>query len=312
MTQPFAIVFPGQGSQAVGMLGALAANWPLVKETFAEASAVLGTDLWQLVSVGPKELLDRTDLTQPAMLAAGVAVWRVWNQAVGSQPAWLAGHSLGEFTALVCAEVLPFADAVALVAQRGRFMQEAVPAGQGAMAAILGLADDLVAAACAQAAQGEVLAPANFNCPGQVVIAGQAAAVARGMVAAKAAGAKRAQLLPVSVPSHCDLMRPAARRLDEVLAGITMNPPKIPILHNVSVDTAMDPEVIRERLVQQLYSPVRWVETIRMLADAGVKLLIEAGPGKVLTGLTKRIDDRLEALAVLDPGTLAAALEATQ
>ncbi len=311
MTKSLAIVFPGQGSQALGMLGALGADWPLVKETFAEASAVLGTDLWQLASAGPRELLDRTDLTQPVMLTAGVAVWRVWNQAGGSQPSWLAGHSLGEFTALVCAEVLAFADAVALVAQRGRFMQEAVPAGEGAMAAILGLADDLVTAACAKAAEGQVLAPVNFNCPGQVVIAGHAEAVARGMVAAKAAGAKRAQLLPVSVPSHCDLMRPAALRLEEALAQITLNRPRIPILHNVSVDTAMEPEAIRERLVQQLYSPVLWVETIRKLADAGVNLLIEAGPGKVLTGLTKRIDDRLEALAVLDPGTLAAALEAT-
>lgn len=311
MTKSLAIVFPGQGSQALGMLGALGADWPLVKETFAEASAVLGTDLWQLASAGPRELLDRTDLTQPVMLTAGVSVWRVWNQAGGSQPSWLAGHSLGEFTALVCAEVLAFADAVALVAQRGRFMQEAVPAGEGAMAAILGLADDLVTAACAKAAEGQVLAPVNFNCPGQVVIAGHAEAVARGMVAAKAAGAKRTQLLPVSVPSHCDLMRPAARRLEEALARITLNRPRIPILHNVSVDTAMDPEAIRERLVQQLYSPVLWVETIRKLADEGVNLLIEAGPGKVLTGLTKRIDDRLEALAVLDPGTLAAALEAT-
>jgi [acyl-carrier-protein] S-malonyltransferase len=311
MSKKFAIVFPGQGSQSVGMLGDLAAERPLVRATFAEASAVLGMDLWQLVSEGPKELLDRTDLTQPAMLAAGVAVWRVWTDAGGPDPAWMAGHSLGEFTALVCAGAMDFTDAVTLVAQRGQFMQEAVPAGAGAMAAVLGLADDQVAAACDQAAEGQVLEPVNFNSPGQVVIAGDAAAVARGIVAAKAAGAKRAVLLPVSVPSHCALMRPAAGRLAKTLAAIPMAGPRIPVLHNVSVDATDDPAVIRDSLVRQLHSPVRWVEIVRRLGDAGVELLLEAGPGKVLAGLTKRIDDRLEALAVLDPKGLAAALEAT-
>ena len=312
MSKPIAIIFPGQGSQSVGMLGELAAAWPLVGETFAEASDTLGMDLWQVVSQGPRELLDRTDITQPAMLAAGVAVWRVWNQAGGPAPAWMAGHSLGEFTALVCAGSLGFADAIALVAQRGRFMQEAVPAGAGAMAAVLGLADDQVVAVCAQAAQGGILEPVNFNSPGQVVIAGEAAAVERGIAAAKAAGAKRAILLPVSVPSHCALMRPAAERLAVTLAAITLEAPRIPVLHNVTVDAVADPAAIRERLVRQLYSPVRWVETVRCLADQEVGLLLEAGPGKVLTGLTKRIDDRLEALAVLDPKGLALALEATQ
>jgi [acyl-carrier-protein] S-malonyltransferase len=312
MSKPIAIIFPGQGSQSLGMLGELAVAWPLVGETFAEASDTLGMDLWQVVSQGPRELLDRTDITQPAMLAAGVAVWRVWNQAGGPAPAWMAGHSLGEFTALVCAGSLGYADAIALVAQRGRFMQEAVPAGAGAMAAVLGLADDQVVAVCAQAAQGGILEPVNFNSPGQVVIAGEAAAVERGIAAAKAAGAKRAILLPVSVPSHCALMRPAAERLAVTLAAITLEAPRIPVLHNVTVDAVADPVAIRERLVRQLYSPVRWVETVRCLADQGVGLLLEAGPGKVLTGLTKRIDDRLEALAVLDPKGLALALEATQ
>ncbi len=311
MSKSIAIIFPGQGSQSVGMLAELAAAWPQVGETFAEASEALGLDLWQVTSQGPKDLLDRTDITQPAMLAAGVAVWRVWNQAGGPAPAWMAGHSLGEFTALVCAGALGFADAVALVAQRGRFMQEAVPAGAGAMAAILGLADDQVVAVCAQAAEGGILEPVNFNSPGQVVIAGEAAAVARGIAAAKAAGAKRAVLLPVSVPSHCALMRPAAERLAVALAAIPLAAPRIPVLHNVTVDAVAAPAAIRDRLVRQLYSPVRWVETVRCLADQGVELLLEAGPGKVLTGLTKRIDDRLEALAVLDPKGLALALEAT-
>ena len=311
MSKSIAIIFPGQGSQSVGMLAELAAAWPQVGETFAEASEALGLDLWQVTSQGPRELLDRTDITQPAMLAAGVAVWRVWNQAGGPAPAWMAGHSLGEFTALVCAGALGFADAVALVAQRGSLMQEAVPAGAGAMAAILGLADDQVVAVCAQAAEGGILEPVNFNSPGQVVIAGEAAAVARGIAAAKAAGAKRAVLLPVSVPSHCALMCPAAERLAVALAAIPLAAPRIPVLHNVTVDAVADPAAIRDRLVRQLYSPVRWVETVRCLADQGVELLLEAGPGKVLTGLTKRIDDRLEALAVLDPKGLALALEAT-
>jgi [acyl-carrier-protein] S-malonyltransferase len=244
------------------------------------------------------------------MLAAGVSVWRAWRAAGGPQPAWMAGHSLGELTALVCAGAIDFADAVSLVAKRGRFMQEAVPPGAGAMAAVLGLGDAEVAGICAAAAAGQVLEPVNFNAPGQVVIAGEAAAVERGVAAAKAAGAKRALALSVSVPSHCALMRPAAERLAEELARVPVAPPRPPVLHNVTVEAAGEPEAIRDLLVRQLYSPVRWVETVRRLAQEGCTLLLEAGPGKVLTALNKRIDKRLAALPVYDAEGLAAALEA--
>ena len=312
MSKKIAIVFPGQGSQSVGMLGDLAAEQPVVRETFAEASDVLGSDLWSLVSEGPKEVLDRTDMTQPAMLAAGVAVWRVWIAAAGIRPFWMAGHSLGEFAALVCAGALAFPDAVSLVNQRGKFMQEAVPAGEGAMAAVLGLTDEQVAEVCKDAAKGQVLEPVNFNSPGQVVIAGNVAAVERAVVAAKDAGAKRALKLPVSVPSHCALMRPAAEQLAAVLVDLPIAVPQISVLHNVSVDTTTEPDVIRDLLVRQMYSPVRWAGTVRRLAEAGTTILIEAGPGRVLAGLTKRIDKRLEALSVFDPKGLAAALEVTR
>lgn len=312
MTRKIAFVFPGQGSQSVGMLQDLAGEQPVVRETFFEASDALGSDLWTLVRDGPKELLDRTDMTQPAMLAAGVAVWRTWLSSGGVQPAWMAGHSLGEFTALVCAGAIAFSDAVSLVAQRGHFMQEAVPQGTGAMAAVLGLTNEQVIAVCAEAAEGEVLEPVNFNSPGQVVIAGDAGAVGRAVLAAKAAGARRALPLPVSVPSHCALMRPAAERLAAELDRIPVAAPQIPLLHNVSVGTAAGPEDIRDLLVRQLYSPVRWVEIVQRLADEGTTTLIEAGPGKVLAGLAKRIDNRLHALAVFDPKGLAAALEVTQ
>jgi [acyl-carrier-protein] S-malonyltransferase len=311
MSTPLAVVFPGQGSQSVGMLQDLAAEWPVVAETFAEASAVLGEDLGALASDGPRERLDQTHITQPAMLAAGVAVWRVWTAAGGSQPAWMAGHSLGELTALVCAGSMSFTDAVSLVSKRGRFMQEAVPPGSGAMAAVLGLSDERIAEICAEAAAGEVLEPVNFNSPGQVVIAGNAHAVERGIAAARAAGAKRALKLPVSVPSHCALMRPAARRLAAALAQVPIRPPRIPVLHNVSVGTARDQSAVRDLLVRQMYSPVRWAETVKRLADEGCEILLEAGPGKVLAGLTKRIDKRLRAVAVSGPEELAAALEAT-
>ena len=291
------------------MLQDLAAERPEVRDTFAEASDVLGADLWGLVSTGPKELLDRTDMTQPAMLSSGVAVWRAWVAAGGMEPEWMAGHSLGEFTALVCSGAIAFADAVSLVSHRGRFMQEAVPEGAGAMAALLGLSDEQVAAVCVEAAGGDVLEPVNFNAPGQVVIAGSAAAVERAIPLAKQAGAKRALPLPVSVPSHCALMRPAAERLQPELAGVRISPPRVPVVHNVSVDTAADPGLIRELLVQQLYSPVRWVETVERLAAAGVTTLVEAGPGKVLAGLTRRIDKQNEALAVFEPKGLNTALE---
>jgi [acyl-carrier-protein] S-malonyltransferase len=303
-------VFPGQGSQAVGMLAELAAAYPLVGDTFAEASAALGLDLWRLVQEGPAEELNLTHNTQPAMLAAGVAVWRVWQQQGGVQPAYLAGHSLGEYTALVAGGAIEFADAVRLVAERGRLMQAAVPEGTGAMAAILGLDDDQVRAACAQAAAGEVVEAVNFNSPGQVVIAGHAGAVARAVEAAKAAGAKRAVTLPVSVPSHCALMRPAAERLAQRLASMAVRVPQIPVLHNVDVAVAYTADAVRDRLARQLHSPVRWAETVKRLVAEGVTLVVEAGPGKVLAGLNKRIDKNLESVAAYDPASLAAALEA--
>jgi [acyl-carrier-protein] S-malonyltransferase len=303
-------VFPGQGSQSVGMLAGLASAYPLVGDTFAEASAALGFDLWRLVQEGPPDHLNLTHNTQPAMLAVGVAVWRVWEQQGGTRPAYLAGHSLGEYAALVVGGAIDFADAVRLVAERGRLMQAAVPEGTGAMAAILGLDDDQVRAACAQAAAGEVVEPVNFNSPGQVVIAGHAGAVARAVEAAKLAGAKRAVPLPVSVPSHCALMRPAAEQLAQRLAATAVRMPAIPVLHNVDVAVAPTVDAIRDRLARQLHSPVRWVETVQRLAAEGVVLIVEAGPGKVLAGLSKRIDKNLETVAVYDPESLAAALEA--
>jgi [acyl-carrier-protein] S-malonyltransferase len=310
MSQQLAVFFPGQGSQAVGMLDVLAESQPTVKQTFEEASDALGRDLWSLVGQGPKEDLDRTENTQPAMLAAGVAVWRVWQQSGGRPATVMAGHSLGEYAALVAAGALGFADGIRLAADRARFMQEAVPAGEGAMAAVLGLEDAQVVALCAEQAQGEVLSAVNFNSPGQVVIAGSAAAVARAIDAAKAAGAKRALPLPVSVPSHCALMRPAAERLAERLADVALAVPGVPVIHNVNVAPAEDVESLRRLLVEQLYSPVRWVETVASVATQGVTTALECGPGKVLTGLNKRIADNLTTLPVFDPKTLDAALEA--
>jgi [acyl-carrier-protein] S-malonyltransferase len=308
-TKKLAIVFPGQGSQSIGMLADLAVAYPGVRETFAEASDALGYDLWALLQDGPAEELNRTDRTQPAMLAAGVAVWRIWCELGGQRPALLAGHSLGEYTALVCAEALTFAEAVTLVAERGRFMQEAVPAGQGAMAAVLGLDDDAVRAACARAAQGDVVEAVNLNAPGQVVIAGAKAAVERAIEELKAAGAKRALPLPVSVPSHCALMRPAAERLAGSLAAAAIGTPNIPVLHNVDVKPAADADAIREKLVRQLYSPVQWVGTVQAMAEQGVGRIVECGPGRVLAGLVKRISKDIDALAVYDPATLEAALK---
>lgn len=305
-----AFVFPGQGSQSVGMLNALAGEFPQVQATFAEASQALGYDLWTVIEQGPEETLNRTETTQPAMLAAGVAVWRVWHAQGGAMPSMLAGHSLGEYTALVCAEAMAFGDAVKLVADRGRFMQEAVPAGQGGMAAILGLDDDAVRQICEQAAQGEVLEAVNFNSPGQVVIAGTAAAVARGVEQARAAGAKRALMLPVSVPSHCRLMHPAAQQMAQRLAGVAIRAPKVPVIHNAHVRSEATADGIRDALVRQIESPVRWVETVRAMVAGGVNRIVECGPGKVLAGLNKRIDKQVETLAVYDPATLRAALEA--
>lgn len=307
-----AFLFPGQGSQSVGMLGALAESEAMVGETFAEASEALGHDLWSLVSDGPKEALNQTENTQPAMLAAAIAVWRIWESRQGPRPGALAGHSLGEYSALVAADAMSLGDAVALVAERGRLMQQAVPAGEGAMAALIGLDDDAVRALCVEQAGDGVLEAVNFNAPGQVVIAGSAAAVERAIGAAKGAGAKRALPLPVSVPSHSALMRPAALRLAERLESVAISPPKIPVLHNVSVATESDPNAIRELLARQLYSPVRWVETVRKLAAMGVDTAVEAGPGKVLAGLNRRIEKTMTILPVFDPASLDAALEATR
>jgi [acyl-carrier-protein] S-malonyltransferase len=293
------------------MLADLAAVQPEVQATFAEASESLGRDLWAIAAEGPADALDRTENTQSAMLAAGVAVWRCWQARGGPVPAAMAGHSLGEYSALVCAGALDFADSVGLVAERARLMQAAVPAGTGAMAAILGLDDDQVRAVCAEQAGGEVLAPVNFNAPGQVVIAGHKAAVERGAVAAKAAGAKRAVVLAVSVPSHCALMQDAAAELAERLAATPLRTPAIPVLHNASAAPAADTEALRRLLAQQLYSPVRWVETVRALVGMGITTAVEAGPGKVLTGLGKRIDKTLTTLPVLEPAGLDQALEAT-
>ncbi|NOX75797.1 MAG: ACP S-malonyltransferase [Gammaproteobacteria bacterium] len=308
----FAMIFPGQGSQSVGMLAGLAVQFPEIEQTFAEASQALGYDLWQRVQNGPESELNQTHITQPAMLAGGVAAWRAWQAQGGPAPAMLAGHSLGEYSALVVAGSLSLVDAAALVADRGRFMQEAVPAGVGAMAAILGLEDDNVIAVCEAAAQGEVVTAVNFNSPGQVVVAGNAAAVDRAVELAKEAGAKRAIVLPVSVPSHCSLMQPAAERLAERLADIAIVAPQIPVLNNVDVSAETEPDAIRAALKRQLFSPVRWVETINAIAAQNIEQVVECGPGKVLSGLNKRINRQMTAYAILDAGMMAKALQAIE
>ena len=308
MTQ-FAIVFPGQGSQAVGMLAEIAAANPVVEATFREASDALGYDLWALTQQGPAEELNKTWQTQPALLTASVALWRVWQQQGGKTPVMMAGHSLGEYSALVCADVIDFADAVRLVELRGKLMQEAVPAGTGAMYAIIGLDDASIAKACEEAALGEVVSPVNYNSSGQVVIAGNKDAVERAGAACKAAGAKRALPLPVSVPSHCALMKPAADKLAIALENITFNAPSVPVVNNVDVKCETSPEAIRSALVRQLYSPVQWTKSVEFMAAQGVTQLLEVGPGKVLTGLTKRIVDTLTASAINEPVALSAALE---
>ena len=306
----FAIVFPGQGSQSMGMLAELANDWPQVAETFAEASDALGYDLWQLIQDGPEADLNQTDKTQPAMLAAGVACWRVWMAAGGVTPSYMAGHSLGEYTALVASGAIDFAAAIKLVDKRGQLMQAAVPQGQGAMAAILGLTDEQVIEACDQVSQGEVVQAVNFNAPGQVVVAGASAAVERAVDAAKQAGAKRALMLPVSVPSHCSLMTGAAAELAKSLSELEIKTPQIKVIHNVDVASHDSADAIRDVLAKQLYSPVRWVETVQALSQSGVASLVECGPGKVLAGLTKRIDREVTALPVFDAASLAKAIEA--
>ena len=310
----FAFVFPGQGSQSVGMLGALATAESAVRATFDEASRALGFDLWKLVSEGPEEALNATERTQPAMLAAGVAVWRVWRARGGALPEVVCGHSLGEFTALVCAEGLPFGATVELVRFRGQVMQEAVPAGSGAMAAIIGLDDEAIEAACREAAQGAVVEAANFNGAGQVVIAGEKAAVQRAIEAARARGARRAVALPVSVPSHTSLMRGAAERLRERLHSLEVRAPRIRYVSAVDASAHERPDEIRELLVRQLSSPVRWTDTLRAVSAGAVAQVIECGPGKVLTGLNRRIERRadLDFLALEDPCSIEAALAATR
>ncbi|PWB58090.1 MAG: [acyl-carrier-protein] S-malonyltransferase [Nitrosomonadales bacterium] len=298
-----AFVFPGQGSQSVGMMQGFDAL-PVVRKTFEEAGDILKLDLWQMVTAGPVEAINQTINTQPVMLTAGVAVYRAWQEMGGSRPEFMAGHSLGEYTALVAAGALSFADALPLVRYRAQVMQEAVAEGAGGMAAILGLDDDAVRAVCAEAAQGEVVEAVNFNSPGQVVIAGSKEAVERGMELAKARGAKRALPLPVSVPSHCSLMKPAAENLAAYLQPVAMQAPQVPVLHNADVKSYSDAAEIKDALVRQLYMPVRWVETVQALAAAGVTHVAECGPGKVLAGLNKRIISELQGLALTDAAAL--------
>ena len=305
-----AFVFPGQGSQSIGMMAELYDAHEIVRDTFGEASDALGIDLWTLISNGPEEQLNQTHNTQPAMLVSGVASWRVWQENGGIDAALMAGHSLGEYSALTCAGVMDLADAVKLVAQRGRLMQEAVPDGVGAMAAVLGLDDDAVRKVCDDSAEGQVLQAVNYNTPGQVVIAGNAEAVDRAIVNAKDAGAKRALKLPVSVPSHCDLMRPAADKLGEYLQSMEFSEPTTPVIHNVSAQVVDSVEQMKQSLVEQLYQPVLWVDSVRAIASAGVTTMIEMGPGKVLTGLNKRIDKSVNTLPVFDSASLEKALEA--
>ncbi|MCL2914743.1 ACP S-malonyltransferase [Shewanella corallii] len=304
-----AFVFPGQGSQAVGMLADLAAEHEVVQATFAEASDALGYDLWALVQDGPAEKLNETDKTQPALLTASVAIWRVYQASGKAAPAVMAGHSLGEYSALVCAGVIDFKDAVKLVELRGQLMQQAVPAGTGAMFAIIGLDNDAIAKVCEEAAQGEVVSPVNFNSPGQVVIAGAKDAVERAAAACKEAGAKMAVALPVSVPSHCALMKPAAEKLAVALESVAFNEPQIKVINNVDVASPVAAADIKDALVRQLYCPVRWSETVEAMAAEGIEQLVEVGPGKVLTGLAKRINRSLTAKAANDVASVAALTE---
>ncbi len=309
MTQPLALLFPGQGSQQIGMLRELAERYSVVRTTFEEAADALGYDLWKVVQEGPEDALNATACTQPALLTASVAIWRVWQELEGPRPGAMAGHSLGEYSAMVCAGVIGFADGVRLVRLRGEAMQEAVPLGQGGMAAILGLDDAMVERACAEAAQGDVVAAVNYNAPGQVVIAGSKAAVERAIALCQEAGAKRAMALPVSVPSHCTLMKPAAERLQAAMEALDMRPPRYTIYQNVDAQAHADVGTLRTRLIEQLYQPVRWTSCVEAMVNRGAEVFIECGPGKVLTGLGKRIAKGSKGLAVNDPDSLEAALE---
>lgn len=309
MTQEtLGFVFPGQGSQQIGMLSDIAEQNVEVTDTFAEASEVLGYDLWDLVQTGEQEAINQTEVTQPLLLSASVSLWRLWKAHEGAEPSVMAGHSLGEWSALVCAGVIEFSDAVAMVRNRGKYMQSAVPQGQGAMAAIIGLDDDVLQAACASSAQGEVVVPVNFNSTGQVVIAGDADAVERAIDACKEAGARRAMPLPVSAPFHTSLMQPAADQLAVDLESISFHAPKIPIVHNVTVGTETDPARIRELMVEQITAPVPWVATVQKLKEMGVESLVECGPGKVLVGLIKRIEREFANMTIDTADTFAAAV----
>lgn len=305
-----AFIFPGQGSQSIGMLAAAAEAWPIINRTFAEASNVLGYDLWHLCQKGTAEELSQTMITQPALLTTSIALWRQWLVAGGNNPDFLAGHSLGEYSALVAAESLDFVEAVKLVRLRGELMQDAVPAGEGKMAAILGLADNDVVAACKEAAEGEVVSAVNFNAPGQVVIAGATAAVDRAISVCKEKGARKAILLPVSVPSHCTLMKGAAEELAEALDDVRFNNAVIPIIQNVNAAAETDSATLKANLLKQLYSPVLWTDSVRTLVSSGVEVAVECGSGTVLAGLIKRIDRNLTVYGMEDPDALSEALAA--
>ncbi len=310
MKNNLAFVFPGQGSQKIGMLAELAQNYGVVGETFAEASEVLGYDLWDLVQNGTQEEITMTERTQPLLLTASVAVWRIWQQENGAQPVLMAGHSLGEWSALVCSGVVAFKDAVRLVRNRGAYMQDAVAPGEGAMAAIIGLDDDKIKAVCADACQGQEVSAVNFNSPGQVVIAGNAAAVERAIEGCKAAGAKRAMPLPVSAPFHTSLMQPAADRLASEILATEFSVPQVLVVHNVNAKTEGDPEKIKQLMIEQICSPVLWVDCVNTLTTNGVDTVVECGAGKVLSGLCKRIDRSVNSYATEDNDSLAQALTA--
>ena len=308
LNDKLAFVFPGQGSQSPGMLSELVDAYPEAREVFGSASEILGFDLWALASRGPEEQMNLTQNTQPLMLAAGFCVWRVWLRKSAVRPRWMAGHSLGEYTALACSGAITFEDAIRLVAERARLMQEAVAPGTGAMAAILGLDDQTVVEVCAEAVGSDVLSAVNFNAPGQVVIAGHTEAVKRAIEAAKGKGAKRAVLLPVSVPSHCRLMRSAANQLDEFLQDIAIKTPEIPVIHNVDVESHAAPDVIRSALTKQLYRPVSWVDSVKFMHEQGVRVFVECGPGRILSALNKRIAGHCETLPIFDNQSLNKAL----
>ena len=306
----FAFVFPGQGSQTVGMLAPFAEAYPAVLETFAEASEVLGYDLWQLAQQGPQEELNLTEITQPLLLTSSVAIWRVWCSEGGARPRYVAGHSLGEYSALVSADVIDFAQTVDLVRKRGQFMQQAVPVGTGAMAAVLGLPDETIVETCAQlTSAGGVVEAVNFNSPGQVVIAGHSAAVEQAGEALKSAGAKRVAPLPVSAPFHTSLMQPAGEALAEVMANMEFRSPSIPVVHNVTAGTETDGDTIRELMIKQTSSPVRWTDCIRYIVDQGVEQTLECGPGKVLSGMSRKIHKPMQVANLDQPDTFQAALE---